>query len=61
MSASNPAPAGTRYICPMDPDVRARMQAALDATVALRSNARGWFSGRLWRWRMKWKMAKPDF
>ena len=28
-------------VTPMDPDVRARMQAALDATVALRSNARG--------------------
>ncbi len=28
-------------ITPSDPDVRARMQAALDATVALRSNARG--------------------
>ena len=28
-------------ITPRDPDVRARMQAALDATVALRSNARG--------------------
>lgn len=28
-------------ITPVDPDVRRRMQAALDATVALRSNARG--------------------
>lgn len=28
-------------ITPVDPDVRQRMQAALDATVALRSNARG--------------------
>jgi hypothetical protein len=28
-------------LTPVDPDVRTRMQAALDATVALRSNARG--------------------
>ncbi|MCX4240428.1 DUF4139 domain-containing protein [Paraliomyxa miuraensis] len=33
--------AGIDEVTPVDPDVRNRMQAALDATVALRSNARG--------------------